>query len=97
MCISKFLSAFDIYAWLGVAFPCANEILCWQIDFVKSVQVLGEREAPNQSSKRVFLKIPPNSSLIPGELFYRMLLLIITNIPIYGELFPSPFPPATRF
>lgn len=91
MCISKFLSAFDIHAWLrlGVAFPCANEIVCWQIDFVKSVQFWGDREAPNQSSKLVFLKIPPNSRLlIPDELFYRMMLLIVTNIPLFGELLP---------
>lgn len=37
----------------------------------------------------MLLKIPPNSHLlIPDELFYRMLLLIIANIPIYGELHP---------
>lgn len=78
VCISKFLSTFDIHAWLGlgVSLRCANEILCWQMDSVKSMQFWGDREAPNQSSKCV--KIPPNSHLlIPDKLFYRMLLLII--------------------
>lgn len=80
VCISKFLSAFDIHAWLGlgVSFCCANESLCWQIDSVKSMEFWGDREAPNQSSRCMFLKIPPKSHpVIPDELFYRMLLLII--------------------
>lgn len=66
MCISKFRSAFDIYAWLSVAFPCPNEILCWQVDFVKSVQFWGDRRHPI-SAANTCIPEDPSKFLSPNS------------------------------